>query len=775
MRSSPGRVSPLKAQATEPDSTSIRGGGKMNRAISRALLTIAVIVPLNVAAPTSVAAALSVASPILIQEAPQEKPDSTSVDSIPTFILNPINVTATRSLKQLFFTAAPVSVVGSDRIVAERPNNAAEMIRRIPGVDVNGVGANQQRPIIRGQRGQRILLLEDGLRMNNARRQADFGELPSIVDVNQLDRIEVVRGPASVLYGSDAIGGVVNMISSETPVLSEGDVIGGSANFSYRTAGEQLWPAIDVFGRQGKVGYRASASFRDTEDYRSASGTFGDVTLENDVTVSGSGVRDQNYSFLVDYAVGEYQKVYAKFDYYKAEDAGFGFVANEDLGLDGGVAINIQYPDQTVTKLKAGYQALGINLPFADRIDASLFFMDNERDFIFDVNIPFGSPGTGVFVNQQNFTDLQTFGLRLETAKLFGGKHVLTYGLDYYHDDSENTDRSETVVIPFPGAPVNPMADDTPTIPFSTYDKFGVFAQADLEISDRAALIVGARWQNFKATPQATPGLDELPGTASENTVVVAANGLVKIAPNLNLVGTVGRGFRAPNLVELFFNGAAPEGNGFQIANPDLEPETSWNVDAGLKYRRSNGAVEAFYFRTRLEDGIRISATGDSVGPFPAFQSINVDKLILKGIELLAEVQPVESVTLGATYTWLDGDDEENDQNNPTSETYSSRITGEATYRQPSGRWWAQVQIRHNGEQKDAESVTGSLVGEVLPSFTVMHARAGVKLFDHGRMSHSIVLGVENLTDQLYAEFSNATFFRPAPKRTLLVSWATSF
>jgi outer membrane receptor protein involved in Fe transport len=748
----------------------------MNKSILRAILTAAVIImSLSVAAPASVEAAPALAAPTMIQEVPQEKPDSTSADSIPVFILNPINVTATRALKQLFFTAAPVSVVGSDQIKAERPNNAAEMLRRLAGVDINGVGANQQRPIIRGQRGQRILLLEDGLRMNNSRRQADFGELPAIVDVNHLDRIEVVRGPASVLYGSDAIGGVVNMISTDAPALSGGDVFGGSANFSYRSAGEQVWPAVDVFGRQGRVGYRASASFRDTEDYQAASGTFGDITLSDDVKVFGSGVQDRNFSFLVDYALSDDQKVYAKFGYYQAEDAGFGFVANEDLGLDGGIAIDIQYPDQTVSKLKAGYRALGLDLPFADRIDASVFFMDNERDFIFDVNVPFGGPGTGVFVNQQNHTDLQTFGLRLETAKLFGGKHVLTYGLDYYHDDSENTDRSETVVIPFPGAPANPMVEDTPTVPFSTYDKFGAFAQADLEIGDRAGLIVGARWQNFSATPQTTPGLDELPGNASENTVVVAANGLFKIAPNLNFVGTVGRGFRAPNLVELFFNGAAPEGNGFQIANPDLDPETSWNVDAGLKYRRSNVALEAFYFRTRLSDGIRIAATGDSVGPFPAFHSINVDKLTLKGIELLAEVQPVESVTLGATYTWLDGDDEENDQNNPTSSTFSSRITGEVTYKQPSGRWWVQYQVRHNGEQKDADSVTGSPIGEVLPSFTVMHARAGVKLFDHGRMSHSIVLGVENLTDQLYAEFSNATFFRPAPKRTLLVSWATSF
>lgn len=747
----------------------------MNTTISRVLLAVTLITAVRLAIPAPVEAGTALELSTAIQETPQEKPDTARAETVRTFILNPINVTATRALKRIFFTAAPVSVVGSDAIEAARPNNAADMIRRLPGVDINGVGANQQRPTIRGQRGQRILLLEDGLRLNNARRQADFGELPAIVNVNDLDRIEVVRGPASVLYGSDAIGGVVNMITGEAPAFSEGDVVGGSVNFSYRSAGEQIWPTVDLFGRQGRVGYRASASYRDTEDYRAAGGTFGDITLDSDVNVFGSGVRDQNYGILLDYALGEKQTVYAKVDFYQAEDAGFGFVANEDMGVTDGASIDIQYPDQTVTKLKGGYRALDLGLPFADRIDASLFFMDNERDFVFDVGIPFGAPGTGVFVNQQNFTDLETFGLRLETAKLFGGKHVLTYGLDYYHDDSQNTDRSETIVIPFPGAPATPDVQDTPNVPFSTYDKFGAFAQADLELSGRAALIVGARLQTFNAEPQPTPGVVALPDKASENTVVVAANGLLEIAPNLNLVASAGRGFRAPNLIELFFNGAVPEGNGFQIANPGLDPETSWNVDAGLKFRRSNLAFEAYYFRTWLSDGIRIAATGDMVGPFPAFQNINVDRLTLEGIELLAEVQPVNALTLGASYTWLDGSDEDNDQNNPISDTYSSRVTGEVTYRQPSGRWWAQYQIRHNGEQRDAEFVIASPIGDVLPSFTVMNVRAGLRLFDYGRTTHSLVLGVENLTDELYAEFSNATFFRPAPKRTLLVSWATSF
>ena len=93
------------------------------------------------------------------------------------------------------------------------PNNAADLLRDQPGVDVNGVGVNQARPVIRGQRGLRVLFLEDGLRMNNARRQTDFGEITGLVDVDDVSSVEVVRGPMSVLYGSDAIGGVLNLVT----------------------------------------------------------------------------------------------------------------------------------------------------------------------------------------------------------------------------------------------------------------------------------------------------------------------------------------------------------------------------------------------------------------------------------------------------------------------------------------------------------------------------------------------------------------------------------
>src|SRR4051795_838271 len=89
-------------------------------------------------------------------------------------------VTATGSKRDVFEIATPVTVIRDQTIEQKSPQNAAELLREQPGVDINGVGPNQGRPVIRGQRGLRVLFLENGLRMNNPRRQTDFGEVTGL-------------------------------------------------------------------------------------------------------------------------------------------------------------------------------------------------------------------------------------------------------------------------------------------------------------------------------------------------------------------------------------------------------------------------------------------------------------------------------------------------------------------------------------------------------------------------------------------------------------------
>ncbi len=225
-----------------------------------------------------------------------------------TFRVDPIVVTATRGPREASKIPQPVSVVQRRDLVQQVPNTVTDLFRNLPGLDVTGVGVNQGRPEIRGQRGQRILLLEDGLRLNNFRRQQDFGELPALVDVNGVDRVEVVRGPASVLYGSDAIGGVVNIIT-RTP-RAEGFHAFGSLR--YGDVENQKSGSARVYGRNGSFTVRAGGTVREADAYEAPSGTFGGITLDQDVLVKGTGVKDRSMDLRLGWEPVGHNSAYAQ-------------------------------------------------------------------------------------------------------------------------------------------------------------------------------------------------------------------------------------------------------------------------------------------------------------------------------------------------------------------------------------------------------------------------------------------------------------------------------
>jgi len=688
-------------------------------------------------------------------------------------VLNKITVTATRSPKTVFRTASPVVVVDSARIRATLPNGVAELLRESPGVDITGTGANQGRPVIRGQRGQRILLLEDGIRLNNSRRQQDFGEIPALVGLDAIDRVEVVRGPASVLYGTDAIGGVINLITVQPMYGGTGNRINGRASYLYSTSDRQQRPSSAVVGQVGRFGFAAAGSYRNARAYDAPAGDFGDVRLSDQTHVMDTGVRDESVVLQSGYGFSEYQSVSVKVSRYTAHDAGFGFVENAALGATNAPTIQIRYPDQTYQKLTLQYRGNALGLPFADRAEITGYTSDNDRSLTLGVFVPFG-PGTplgaGVRVDNRNFTDIRTAGFRAEAAKSIG-RHLLTYGMDFFRDRSDNTDSSVTTIIGF-GPPI-PQLNDTATTPNAAFRSVGIFAQGDMSITNRLSAVLGARWQSVTAGTRPTPRITSPLAESTDGTAVGAANVLYQLTDRVNVIASFGRAFRSPNLIERFFKGATPEGSGYQLPNGGLKPERSFDVDLGVKVGTAQLYAEGFVFRNEVRDGIRIAPTGTKVGPFNAFQNVNVDKIRDQGAEILVQARLVRGFALGGTYTRFSSKNVL-EPLNPVGDTYSSKVTGLLGWRGPSGRFWSEYAVRMNGERKDVDLGT-SPVGAVLPSFVVHSLRGGARLFSVGSVSNDITVVLNNLTNALYAEFSNASFFRPEPKRTLAVSWTSSF
>ena len=698
-----------------------------------------------------------------------QEPSGQKRDSV--IELPPMTVTATRDLREVFKTPAPVSVVDSTALAQRAPANVTDLFLDLPGLDLNGIGPSQTRPVIRGQLGQRILLLEDGIRMNNSRRQQDFGEIPSIAALEALGRVEVVRGPASVLYGTDAIGGAVNLITKQPPGSTVGTTVRGSLGYRYQSSSGQQRPWGLATGTVGRFSWLAFGSYRDAGTYDAPSGRFGGLTLPKSTTVRGSGVKDNNVAVQAGYAFSETQAVSARYERYSAQDAGFGYVANPDQQPFDPAAptIRITYPTQYVDKVSGTYSGKALGLAIADRLDVTTYYMTNNRTLNLDVTIPFGG-GAQLLSVTENYTSLATVGARVEAAKAIAGRHLLTYGLDGFRDRSNNLDNVTQTITGF-GPPIVDESS-TPQIPKAIFQSLGAFAQMDLHPTARLNLIVGGRVQDIKAETRTTPGITAPSVSDDRKTVVGTFNLGYNLSENLSLIGTAGRGFRAPNLVERFFNGPTPEGSGFQRQTPGLKPETSFNLDLGFRLRTRRASLEVFGFRNQIYDGIAIRPTGDTVQGLAEYENVNIDRLRYLGLEASGHLLLGAGFSTAANFTVFDSKDVQ-DPSNPVGSTYGMRLGGTVRYDHPSGRFWLATDARHNGRQKDIS--ISSPVGEPVPAFTVFDARGGARLFRAGRTDHNVSVTVANLGNKLYSEASNTSFFRPAPGRNVTLSYRVDF
>ncbi len=293
-------------------------------------------------------------------EALEDEGDKEPADSF----FEATTVTATGTKVDVFSIATPVSVIPEEEIERKLPENAVDLFRAQPGVDVNGVGPNQARPIIRGQRGLRVLFMENGLRLNNARRQSDFGEVSGLIDMGSVGSVEVLRGPASVLYGTDAIGGVLNLVT-KSPAYGDGSWTAGSLGLGYQDASDGFRAQGYVQGRQQKWAFNLGATYRDSSDYLAAGGSYGDITLPDDTPVNDTGLQDDSVYGFLSYDFTDSQLLSFRFNRYRAGETGFGWVDPLLLGeLD---RVQITYPFQDFDRYTMEYNASASSLLWRTR------------------------------------------------------------------------------------------------------------------------------------------------------------------------------------------------------------------------------------------------------------------------------------------------------------------------------------------------------------------------------------------------------------------------
>lgn len=678
----------------------------------------------------------------IAQEEPAETEDqATEAEDQNRVFEDQITVTAGRQELATGEVAAPVTVITSDRLEEIQPEKMADVFKMIPGVEVQGEGPFRGIPVIRGLSSNRVLILVDGQRLNNGRESTTFaGIQPALVNLAEVERIEVLRGPASVQYGSDAIGGVINIITRKSDLGAQEFNLHGEASFGYGTSSDSYQGQAVVRGSGKGMSFHLGASLEEADDYKAASGAADDdryaqYVLDDD-TVPNSGMKQTNIDGSLSVLTGDTGVLKLTAEMVQTEDVGFPGFDPEATGID------ITFPEFNRDKIGASWNSG----PLWGLEDISLNAYYQKVDKLSVRNFDFGY----FFSNSSTRSEIDSYGFNAQGIADLGINH-LTFGFDYYEDELHDTAYSETSYTP---------PSDTVVVPDSTQRGIGLFIDDRIAVTDRLTVNLGLRGDRFSFISDDDPRYEGESFDVNDSAVSGNLGVIYSVTDHVNLTGLIARGYRTPNIQERSFFGLATTGDTFIVQNPDLSPESSWNYEVGFKarYDRHSGGLNFFY--NDLTDFIAFEFIDepDDLPPGPPLdyaRFANIGKAKIYGAELDLEVIFGRWWSFFGNFAYLRGDNESTDE--PLSSIPPWKVVTGVRYQR--SKWWSEAAVRFVGSQDRLPS-DDPKYPEGTGSFTVMDLRGGYD-FDFGL---SFMMALNNIFDELYSEpFNN----RPEPGMNL--------
>lgn len=697
---------------------------------------------------TAVAAAALFGTPALLvgQEAGPE------ADSVPRYEVEGITVTARRTSAVRHDLPQKVDVATAADLDRAGAAELGEALKETLGLDViqypgllSGVSIRGFRPQFSGN-GARTLILIDG-------RPAGVTNLATL-DPSAFQRVEVLKGPASALYGSSAMGGVVNLVSRSSHGALGGQVRGNYGSFGgYRAEasfGGSVSPALDFDlrvasgGREG--GYRVGGSRLLGGDsvtkVLDSGGTVSLAEISPDSTISFSDYRTRSADLRVGYSPDDRWRATARVGRFTGED-----IQNPgDLIAGWG---------QTLNDLERRSADLSLEGVLGDHALLARVFGSTEKTIYYDD--PF-DPG---FVNTR--IPVSTAGVQLQDAVTFDA-HTLTFGLDHTLSRA-GSERFEEAGVPAP-----------PYAPDSEIGSTAVFAEAVATMLDhRLVATLGGRLDRVRFSVQE----GEIWDFSSYAAVPVPANTEVRnvFNPSAGLLYRLGAGFAAHSSGGRAFVTPDP----FRVAgysearlagrsavtitqgNPALRPESSVSWDAGVSLTRPGLGLDAdlTFFRTDVRDrvvaapvevgGTRLTAGGDTIVGILSYH--NADEAEIRGVEGrisydFARTRSDWSLRLFANGTRLLRAEELSAGSRRRIRNVADLtvVAGLAFEVEPLG---ASLSGRYVGDRADTDFTDWMNPGEVrYPAFVVLDLSTRVRAHDRLLVTGSI----DNLTDENYYE-----------------------
>jgi len=513
-----------------------------------------------------------------------------------------IEVTATRVKKVAKEVPMSLSVMTAEEIKKVGATSVADLMKDLPGVQISSTGsAGIYRLNLRGEGGSRALVMVDGVKISE---QKSMEGAPLLIDLNSVDRIEVIKGPASVLYGSEAIGGAINVITKKG-----GDKpIQGTISATYNSGIKGVSSSLSLYGSSNNFYYRAEGTSTNAGNRIDSDGD----------DIDHTEYKNRNLRFLLGYENETFDIGVEYSDYTSDNEVRTGLEDSSSF------AMNMDLPEwnRKKTLLHAEYKKpLGILSNI--RVDAyqQTTFKEFENNMFNTIQM---GPMTQTMESLSTTeNDLTTTGFNAQFDLDIADTNLMIIGFEYMDDALDVDDTKKG------------FGDPT----FSNYTSEAkqtsksLFIHDEQMLGDNFILSGGLRYTSTETelTKAGNPSYEK--GDSDDNSTVGSISLVFTGVKDTALRLLYSRGYRTPNLQQLYMgtsHGSATP----TYSNSDLDAETSDNYEFGVRYDNKQFDIDMAIFQNNAKDYITTIAT--TVNNSPARLYTNVDEAKTKGVELTA-------------------------------------------------------------------------------------------------------------------------------------------
>lgn len=542
------------------------------------------------------------------------------VISLPTYSqeIDEILVTAVR--RAVVEDQLSLSLSEFDARESGRHAIATDALANATGVHLQQTAPGQGAAIIRGQKGSAVLHLVDGMRLNNAIFRSAPTQYLALVPTMAIERGEVLRGTPTSLYGSDAIGGVVQLIMHRPEFDSQQLTAVGEVLIAASTAerAKRLGATLDA--GTNRFATSISAEYADVGDRRVGDGQ----------TVKPSAYETRAARWLLAAKPDESTELSLDLHYFeqprtpRTDELVAGFGQGEPSSSEFWFRPNRRIFAHWDLQKHGGPLDLDWNIDLAwQRVDDDR----QTRDYL--------APERTI---ERNRSDL--YGLTISASRLTQRGSWIA-GVDLYHDEVTSRRVTEDLATGL-------RIEQVPRFPDgSSMQLLSAYANSTWAVGERHAITVGVRLSDDRT---------RIPGTQIHNTELSGDIGWVAtLNDRWQFTSNLGYGFRAPNVFDVGTLGNRP-GNRFNIPNPGLDSEHVVHADVGLRSRSVRTSFEVVVFALRYRDRITSVATG-SITPEgrEITQSVNAATADVQGAEMSLETALSERWTLSGNLTYTHG------------------------------------------------------------------------------------------------------------------------